>query len=202
MERIAELLKYPCRNSGSGCTITTLLSNKAAHEAVCPYRPFSCLFRTCSWTGFQPDLLPHLRSAHPLRFLEGTRHEIDVELSSPTLFITDWAISCFERIFRFNVFQHIPNFMFYASAYLISGSGGAPDAQPSDFKYVVTVSGSQSRKLTYSRETHPDTIRTTQLCHTEDCFVIRGDKLDFFAHSNGTKLRLLVELERAEDPNV
>lgn len=197
---MAELLKYPCRNSGSGCSVTTLLSNKASHEALCPYRPYSCLFRTCSFTGFQPDLLPHLRSAHPHRFLEGNKHEIDVELNSPTLFFTDWAVSCFDRVFRFNVFQHIPNFMFYASAYLIGGSGFGTQtvAQSSDFTYTVTVSGNQGRRISFTRETHPDSVRTTQLCHAEDCFVLRGDKLDHFAHSNGSKLRLLVELQRSD----
>lgn len=88
VERMAELLKYPCRNAGLGCPVATLLAGKNAHESTCPFRHYNCLFRTCSWTGFQQEMLPHLRSTHPLRFLEGAQQQIDVELNSPTLFYT------------------------------------------------------------------------------------------------------------------
>lgn len=199
IERIAELLKYPCRNAGLGCQVTALLSAKTAHEATCPYRHYSCLFRTCSWTGFQQEMLPHLRSAHPLRFLEGARQQIDVELNSPTLFYTDWAIACFGHVFRFNVFQHIPNSMFYASAYLVGGGYGPGNCE-SDYTYTVTVNGSLGRRTSYTRQTHAESTRTSQLCHSEDCFSIRGDKMEHFVREGG-KLRLHVELEKLETPN-
>ena len=202
VERIAELLKYPCRNAALGCPVSTLLAGKNAHESTCPFRHYNCLFRTCSWTGFQQEMLPHLRSTHPLRFLEGTRQQIDVELNSPTLFYTDWAISCFGRIFRFNVFQHIPNSMFYASAYLVGGGGGAVGSAgcgntESDFTYTVTVNGTLGRRASYTRQTHAESTRTSQLCHSEDCFSIRGDKLEHFVR-DGAKLRLHVELDQLE----
>ena len=199
VERVAELLKYPCRNAALGCTVTTLLSGKNSHESTCPFRHYNCPFRTCSWTGFQQEMLPHLASTHSLRFLEGARQQIDVELNSPTLFYTDWAISCFGRVFRFNVFQHIPNSMFYASAYLVAGGGGGPGNSESDYTYTVTVNGSLGRRVSYTRQTHAETTRTSSLCHSEDCFSIRCDKMEHFVGESGN-LRLHVELEKLEIP--
>ncbi|XP_057376046.1 E3 ubiquitin-protein ligase sina-like isoform X1 [Daphnia carinata] len=201
VERMAELLKYPCRNAGLGCPVAILLSGKNAHESTCPFRHYNCLFRTCSWTGFQQEMVPHLRSTHSLRFLEGSRQEIDVELNSPTLFYTDWALSCFGRIFRLNVFQHIPNSMFYVSAYLVGSRGRSDDVagrSESDFTYTVTVNGSLGRRASYTRQTHAESTRTSQLCHSEDCFSIRGDKLEHFTRDRGSKLRLHVELQQLD----
>ncbi|XP_032785650.2 E3 ubiquitin-protein ligase sina isoform X1 [Daphnia magna] len=201
VERMAELLKYPCRNAGLGCPVAILFSGKIAHELACPFRHYNCLFRTCSWTGFQQEMVPHLRSTHSLRFLEGSRQEIDVELNSPTLFYTDWALSCFGRIFRLNVFQHIPNSMFYVSAYLVGSRGRSDEVagrSESDFTYTVTVNGSLGRRASYTRQTHAESTRTSQLCHSEDCFSIRGDKLVHFTRDRGSKLRLHVELQQLE----
>jgi hypothetical protein len=61
-------------------------------------------------------MVPHLQSTHPLHFMEGSRQEIDVELNSPTLFYTDWALACFGRIFRLDVFREIKNLTVYVSA--------------------------------------------------------------------------------------
>ena len=200
VERISQLLKYPCQNVGLGCPVVSFLSGKIAHELVCPFRHYQCLFRTCSWAGFQQEMVPHLQSTHPLRFLEGSRQEIDVELNSPTLFYTDWAISCFGRVFRLNVFQHIPNSMFYVSAYLVGGckDGTASSASESDFTYTVTVNGSLGRRASYTRQMHSESTRTSQLCHSEDCFSIRGDKLEHFSRERGSKLRLYVTLEQSD----
>lgn len=197
IERIAELLKYPCRNAGLGCPVTTLLSSKTAHELSCSFRHYNCLFRTCSWTGFQQDMLPHLRSTHPYRFLEGSRQQIDLELNSPTLFYTDWAIVCFGRIFRLNFFQHIPHSMIYASAYLMDAGGDCASAgnSESDYTYTVTVNGSMGRRISYTRQTHAESTRTSQLCHSEDCFSFRGDQMEHFVQ-DGSALRLHVELEQ------
>ncbi|EFX80560.1 hypothetical protein DAPPUDRAFT_304089 [Daphnia pulex] len=211
VERIAQLLKYPCQNAGLGCPISILLSGKNTHESTCPFRHYQCLFRTCSWAGFQQEMVPHLRSTHPLRFLEGSRQEIDVELNSPTLFYTDWALSCFGRIFRLNVFHHIPNSMFYVSAYVAGGCGegtpgsaGLPSASgghsESDYTYTVTVNGTLGRRVSFTRQMHGESTRTSQLCHSEDCFSIRGDKLQNYTRDRGSKLRLYVQLEQLADP--
>ena len=113
--RIAQWLKYPCRNAEHGCLVTTLLTGKKAHESTCPFRVYNCLFHICSWTGFQQDMLPHLRSTHPWRFRKGPSQQIDVDFHSATLFNTDWAIFCFRilRIFCFNInFQIFSNTTF------------------------------------------------------------------------------------------
>lgn len=87
--------------------------------------------------------------------------------------------------------------MFYASAYLVSGGGGGCGNKESDFTYSVTVNGTMARQVSYARQTHAEATRTSQLCHSEDCFSIRGDKLEHFVREGG-KLRLHVELKQLE----
>jgi len=190
VERLAEHLRYPCKNASSGCPVTILLAHKSQHEATCSFRTYTCLFRTCSWAGFRPLILSHLREAHTSRFLEGTQQCIDVELNSPTLFYTDWAVSCLGQIFRINVFQNIPNSIFYSSIYLI----GSSDASSSDFSYTITVNGPNCRRIAYTRQTHNESSKMSSLCASGDCFQIKGDSIKFFVNDDN-KLRLHVELQ-------
>jgi len=191
VERLAEHLRYPCKNSSSGCPVTVLLAHKSPHEATCSFRTYTCLFRTCSWAGFRPLILSHLREAHASRFLEGTQQCIDVELNSPTLFYTDWAVSCLGQIFRINVFQNIPNSIFYSSIYLI----GSSDASSTDFSYTITVNGPNCRRIAYTRQTHSESSKMSSLCASGDCLQIKGDSVKFFVNDDN-KLRLHVELQR------
>ena len=191
IERIAEQLRYPCKNSTSGCQVKMPLIQKEEHEAGCTFRLFACPFRTCSWTGFLPEMLPHLRGAHAARFLEGEFQQIDVELNSPTLFYTDWAISCLNEVFRLNVFQNIPNSMLYASCYYL----GAPN-RAADFTYTISLTGSQNRRITYTRQTHSESTKMSSLCTSSDCFLIKGDVVKYFV--NDAKLALKVHIERSQ----
>ena len=189
--RIADMLKYPCRNAALGCLVTTLLTEKNDHERSCPFRHFKCLFSTCQWTGFKNAILPHLRSTHSPLLLEGRRHQIDVELTAtPTN--TDWAIYCFDRIFRFNVFQLFRESNIYASAYLVGGSGRAIGNTESDFTYTVTVKGPSDAQTSNTWQTQDDeTVIANHI--PERCFSIPSDRLQYFVRY-GDVLRFHVEL--------
>lgn len=106
VDRISQQLKFPCKNAGLGCTISILLSGRNTHESTCPFRRYQCLpFCVRGMISSRRCMVPHLQSTHPLHFLEGSRQVIDVELNSPTLFYTDWALTCFGIIFRLDVFS-------------------------------------------------------------------------------------------------
>ena len=191
VERLAEQLRYPCKNASAGCAATFLLTKKAEHESACPYRTYTCLFRTCSWTGLHSELMPHLRSSHAARFLDGSRQRIDIELNSPTFFCTDWAVCCHGHVFRVNVFQNIPNSMLYSSIYLIGTLSGA---RAEEFNYTITIHGPDQRRIAYTRHVHSEATKMSSLCTSGDCFQVNGDVVKYFARDN--KLRLHLDLQR------
>lgn len=80
------------------------------------------------------------------------------------------------------------------------GEGGCTDSE-SNYTYTVTVNGLLGRRVSYTRQTHAESTRTSTLCHSEDCFSIRGDKMEHFV-GDGGKLRIHVELEQLEPPVV
>jgi hypothetical protein len=137
VDRISQHLKFPCKNAGLGCTSSILLSGRNTHESTCPFRRYQCLpFCVRGIVSSRRCMVPHLQSTHPLHFLEGSRQEIDVELNSPTLFYTDWALACFARIFRLDVFREIKNLTVYVSAYLVGGCGeGTPGSGGTSVHY-------------------------------------------------------------------
>lgn len=164
------------------------LAQKEEHESGCDFRTFGCPFRMCSWTGFLPGLKPHLRQSHAARFLEGPVQRVVVEHNCPTLFYTDWAISCHGEVFRLHVFQNIPNSMLYASCYYLGSTKRA-----ADFTYTITLEGSHQRRIAFTRQTHAESTKMSSLCETADCFLIRGDTVKYFLHQG--KLDLHVSLE-------
>lgn len=51
MEKVANNLMFPCKHKSTGCRMTLGLNEKAEHEEVCEYRPYSCPCpgASCSW---------------------------------------------------------------------------------------------------------------------------------------------------------
>ena len=130
-------------------------------------------------------------STHSPLLLEGRRHQIDVELTAtPTN--TDWTIYCFDRIFRFNVFQLFRESNIYASVYLVGGSGRAIGNTESDFTYTVTVKGPSDAQTSNTWQTQDDeTVIANHI--PERCFSIPSDRLQYFVRY-GDVLRFHVEL--------
>ena len=196
IERLADLLRYPCKNAAHGCRVTTLLTEKNGHESACPFRHYNCPFPFCGWIGFQEAILPHLRTTtHSAQLLEGSHHNIDVKLNLLTPFNTDWVISCFDRIFRFTVsYYSFRASNFYSSVCLEDG-GSLGDAE---FTYTVTAYGKLGRLVSYSRPTHTDVLtRESKFPNDEDCFNIRGVDLKHYVRDEGI-LRLVIVLGRLE----
>lgn len=51
MEKVANNLMFPCKHKQTGCRMSLGLNEKAEHEDVCEFRPYSCPCpgSTCSW---------------------------------------------------------------------------------------------------------------------------------------------------------
>lgn len=51
MEKVANNLMFPCKHKQTGCRMSLGLNEKAEHEEVCEFRPYSCPCpgASCSW---------------------------------------------------------------------------------------------------------------------------------------------------------
>ena len=64
-EKIAFLLKYPCRFNTNGCKEALTLSAKEKHEKNCEYLQMKCPFHfKCQYTGTMFETEKHLKSVH------------------------------------------------------------------------------------------------------------------------------------------
>ena len=65
VEKIALLLKYPCRYLNFGCEETNKLSEKDEHEKNCQYSLFQCPFhQKCTFNRPLKDVETHLKATH------------------------------------------------------------------------------------------------------------------------------------------
>ncbi|RZF37672.1 hypothetical protein LSTR_LSTR003083 [Laodelphax striatellus] len=64
MEKVADMMQFPCKNYVVGCTVSTALKDKTTHELGCGYRQYSCIDRDCQWKGFKQELLVHCNKLH------------------------------------------------------------------------------------------------------------------------------------------
>lgn len=51
MEKVANNLMFPCKHKSTGCRMSLGLNEKAEHEEICEFRPYSCPCpgASCSW---------------------------------------------------------------------------------------------------------------------------------------------------------
>lgn len=66
MEKVASTVLFPCRYSTSGCSTNLLHTQKAEHEELCEYRPYSCPCpgASCKWQGALDQVMQHLMMSH------------------------------------------------------------------------------------------------------------------------------------------
>ncbi|KAM4802757.1 E3 ubiquitin-protein ligase SIAH1-like [Urocitellus parryii] len=57
---------FPCKYASSGCEITLPHTEKADHEELCEFRPYSCPCpgASCKWQGSLDAVMPHLMHQH------------------------------------------------------------------------------------------------------------------------------------------
>ncbi|CAH1153816.1 unnamed protein product [Phaedon cochleariae] len=66
MEKVASNLMFPCKHKSTGCRMSLGLNDKAEHEEICEFRPYSCPCpgASCSWQGQLDKVMVHLQHAH------------------------------------------------------------------------------------------------------------------------------------------
>jgi hypothetical protein len=120
LENIARSQKYLCANRQRGCLELFSVEHIAKHQADCVYGKIKCplhLFKKCSWNGFKNDLKEHVKTTHPVFFLEGPT------FSCPHLSHALALVSCFGELFTF--YKDKRDARFYAAFQLIGTSSEA-----------------------------------------------------------------------------
>ncbi|VVB05824.1 unnamed protein product [Arabis nemorensis] len=64
MERVLELLRFPCSNAEFGCSEEVIYDERSAHLERCAFAPCTCPFTSCSFTGSYMDLYEHSVDKH------------------------------------------------------------------------------------------------------------------------------------------
>uniref|UniRef100_A0A4W3K9P9 E3 ubiquitin-protein ligase n=1 Tax=Callorhinchus milii TaxID=7868 RepID=A0A4W3K9P9_CALMI len=66
MEKVVNFVLFPGKYFSSGCEITLPHTEKADHEQLCEFRPYSCLCPggSCKWQGSLDAVTPHLMHQH------------------------------------------------------------------------------------------------------------------------------------------
>uniref|UniRef100_H0Y0B7 E3 ubiquitin-protein ligase n=1 Tax=Otolemur garnettii TaxID=30611 RepID=H0Y0B7_OTOGA len=66
MDKVAYSLTFPCKYAVFGCGTTLSPAEKAEHEKVCDFKPYSCPCPNvlCPWEGSLDAVMPHLRRQH------------------------------------------------------------------------------------------------------------------------------------------
>ncbi|XP_039294060.1 uncharacterized protein LOC111048207 isoform X3 [Nilaparvata lugens] len=109
MEKVADMMQFPCKNYVVGCAVSTALKDKVSHEMGCGYRQYSCIDRDCQWRGFKQELLVHCNKQHATHVIMSQRASyhsliIPFELHRQS----SWVISALDEVFivTFKVYPH------------------------------------------------------------------------------------------------
>uniref|UniRef100_A0A8C4QSN3 E3 ubiquitin-protein ligase n=1 Tax=Eptatretus burgeri TaxID=7764 RepID=A0A8C4QSN3_EPTBU len=65
-EKLAEVVRFPCRYAFSGCQMRMLYTDKPDHEDLCEFHPYPCPCpsSSCRWQGQLEAMVPHLQDEH------------------------------------------------------------------------------------------------------------------------------------------
>ncbi|XP_026819405.1 E3 ubiquitin-protein ligase sina-like [Rhopalosiphum maidis] len=81
MEKVGNLLKFPCKNTSYGCKQQMFISLKENHEQECLCRQYQCFFTDCSWKGYYSELHSHMIKNHNNYVLTGSEQFLDIVLN-------------------------------------------------------------------------------------------------------------------------
>uniref|UniRef100_A0A1B6M7B1 RING-type E3 ubiquitin transferase n=1 Tax=Graphocephala atropunctata TaxID=36148 RepID=A0A1B6M7B1_9HEMI len=170
MEKVAEKLMYPCKNTVTGCSMMLKLDDKQEHEEGCGFRHYACIVSTCHWKGYKPELVVHLQSNHSDRLISGSSKEVQVPLTvqvGGAMFISHhWIQSAHNEVF--NVIFHVDLYKKIMKGCVIYI--GSPDkAEKFRYQFELKQRFPPYRSQVFSRRTHADTVKPGQtMCVNSD----------------------------------
>ncbi|XP_053435033.1 E3 ubiquitin-protein ligase SIAH1-like [Nycticebus coucang] len=150
MEKVASSVLFPCKYASFGCGITLPPMEKADHEELCEFRPYSCPYPgvSCKWQGPLDAVVPHLMHKHkPLTALQGEDTVLlatNINLSG----VVHWVMmqSCFGFHFMV-VLEKQENYYGQERFLAILQLIGTPE-QAKNFAYQLELTGHR-RRLTW-----------------------------------------------------
>ncbi|XP_003802573.1 E3 ubiquitin-protein ligase SIAH1-like [Otolemur garnettii] len=193
MEKVASSVLFPCKYASSGCGITLPPTEKADHEELCEFKPYSCPCPgvSCQWQGSLEAVMPHLMDQHkPLIAPQGENIlflATDINLPGAV----DWVMmqSCFG--FHFMVVlekqeNHYGQEQFFAILQLI----GTPK-QAENFAYCLELNGHR-RRLTW--EATPLSIQEgiATAIMKSDCLVFDTSIAQLFAENGNLGINVTI----------
>lgn len=98
MEKVTEMMSFPCKNVHMGCPMKVQLKDKKMHEVSCGFRRYSCIIGACTWKGFKQELVVHVSMMHKHLVIVGNNQKIRVSLH-PNVLQTTWVLSALDEVF-------------------------------------------------------------------------------------------------------
>ncbi|XP_077002887.1 E3 ubiquitin-protein ligase SIAH1-like [Tamandua tetradactyla] len=195
MDKVADSLRFPCKYESSGCEMTLPHTEKANHEELCEFRPYSCPCpgESCKWQGPLNAVRTHLTHQHKsITTLVGEDMiflATDINLSGTV----DWVVmqSCFgfhfmlvlEKQEKYDGYQQ-----FFAVVQLI---GTRKEAE--NFAYRLELNGHR-RRLVW--EATPGSIRegiATAIMNS-DCLVFDTSIAQLFAENGNLAITVTISM--------
>lgn len=84
LERLVESICVPCPNAAHGCNTKPAYYDHHGHCKTCPYAPYRCPSKECSFVGSTEALLDHFTGAHPPPRLVGLRGTASASMTAST----------------------------------------------------------------------------------------------------------------------
>ncbi|CAH1103302.1 unnamed protein product [Psylliodes chrysocephalus] len=193
MEKVANNLMFPCKHKSTGCRMSLGLNEKAEHEEICEFRPYSCPCpgASCSWQGQLDKVMVHLQHAHKnITTLNGE----DIVFLATEINLAgavDWVMmqSCFGHHFMLVLEKQEKNdghTQFFAIVQLIGSR-----KQAEHFAYRLELNGNRRRLIweAVPRSSHEGVASAIM---GSDCLVFDNSIAQHFADNGNLGINVTI----------
>ncbi|XP_050314617.1 E3 ubiquitin-protein ligase SIAH1A-like [Anthonomus grandis grandis] len=195
MEKVANNLMFPCKHKSTGCRMSLGLNEKAEHEEVCEFRPYSCPCpgASCSWQGQLDKVMVHLQHSHKnITTLNGE----DIVFLATEINLAgavDWVMmqSCFGHHFMLVLEKQEKtdgHTQFFAIVQLIGSR-----KQAERFAYRLELNGNRRRLIweAMPRSSHEGVASAIM---SSDCLVFDNSIAQHFADNGNLGINVTISL--------
>ncbi|XP_017778654.1 PREDICTED: E3 ubiquitin-protein ligase SIAH1-like [Nicrophorus vespilloides] len=195
MEKVANNLMFPCKHKQTGCRMSLGLNEKAEHEEICEFRPYTCPCpgASCSWQGQLEKVMVHLKHAHQnITTLNGEDIVfLATEINLPGA--VDWVMmqSCFGHHFMLILEKQEKcdgHTQFFAIVQLIGSR-----KQAEHFAYRLELNGNR-RRLTWEAMPRSSHEGVASAIMGSDCLVFDTSIAQLFADNNNLGINVTISI--------
>jgi E3 ubiquitin-protein ligase SIAH1 len=184
LEKLSQILRFPCANSKIGCTEKLPIHNIMKHNISCPYRIHKCLLGlpgSCSWEGRRTDILQHAKEKHEVYAFDSRVDRFsEYEDWKETM---EGAVLCTmsEEIFLLRKKRDSNKRKYYEAVQYI---GPAENASKYRYKHHLVSPGGH-KEMTVECIVRSDTESMEQIIETGECFIMDYDMAKTFIGREG-----------------